>query len=113
MRSLTATLPIRFGDALLATLRLPPGERGDVRSADTLSVNPGLRPGQSNQRSMHRNAVPLRHKLVFCFLDKTGCASEKSKFQASLILLFLSACTNFAKNFYEEAEIGRGEKSLV
>ena len=42
-----------------------PGERGDVRSADTLSVNPGLRPGQSNQRSMHRNAVPLRHNLVF------------------------------------------------
>ena len=122
-----------------------PGERGDVRSADTLSVNPGLRPGQSNQRSMHRNAVPLRHKLVFAFwikpaagcasekskqasffsrlarffsrlaltFDNLGCASEKSKFQASLILLFLSACTNFAKNFYEEAEIGRGEKSLV
>ena len=33
--------------------------------ADILSVNPGLRPGQSNQRSMHRNAVPLRHNLVF------------------------------------------------
>ena len=42
-----------------------PRERGDVRSADALSVNPGLRPGQSNQRSMHRNAVPLRHNLVF------------------------------------------------
>ena len=42
-----------------------PGERRDVRSADTLSVNPGLRPGQSDQRSMHRNAVPLRHNLVF------------------------------------------------
>ena len=47
-----------------------PGERGDVRSADTLSVNPGLRPGQSDQRSMHRNAVPLRHKLDFAFLIK-------------------------------------------
>lgn len=116
MRSLTATLLRRFGDALLVTLCLhsgergdvrsadailhsnpirrsaamthgdsgrhtahalrrcattpeeslsAPGERGDVRSADTLSVNPGLRPGQSNQRSMHRNAVPLRHNLVF------------------------------------------------
>ena len=42
-----------------------PGEREDVRSADTLSVNPGPRPGQSDQRSMHRNAVPLRHNLVF------------------------------------------------
>ena len=42
-----------------------PRERGDARSADALSVNPGLRPGQSNQRSMHRNAVPLRHNLVF------------------------------------------------
>ena len=31
----------------------------EVRNADSLSVNPGLRPGQSNQRSMHRNAVPL------------------------------------------------------
>lgn len=47
-----------------------PRERGDVRSADTLSVNPGLRPGQSDQRSMHRNAVPLRHKLVFAFWIK-------------------------------------------
>ena len=118
MGSLTATLPIRFGDALLRqrSHSLHPenegmsaartryfivtpirrsaamthevtgrhhaqalrrcattpkeslsahGERGDVRSADTLSVNPGLRPGQSDQRSMHRNAVPLRHKLVF------------------------------------------------
>lgn len=40
------------------------------------------------------------------------------KIEASFIFLsacavFLSACTNFAKNFYEEAEIGRGEKSLV
>lgn len=42
-----------------------PESEGDVRSADTLSVNPGLRPGQSDQRSMHRNAVPLRHNLVF------------------------------------------------
>ena len=33
------------------------------------------------------------------------------KIEASFI--FLSACTNFAKNFYEEAEFGRGEKSLV
>lgn len=37
-----------------------PGERGDVRSADTLSVNPGLRPGQSDQRSMHRTATRCR-----------------------------------------------------
>ena len=79
MRSLTATMLMRFGDALLVTLCLHSGERGDVRSADTLSVNPGLRPGQSNQRSMHRNAVPLRHKLVFAFWIKTGCASEISK----------------------------------
>ena len=39
MRSLTATLLMRFGDALLVTLCLHSGERGDVRSADTLSVN--------------------------------------------------------------------------
>ena len=42
-----------------------PGEREDVRSADTLSVNPGLRPGQSNPRSLHPNAVPLGHNRVF------------------------------------------------
>ena len=39
MRSLTATMLRRFGDALLVTLCLHSGERGDVRSADTLSVN--------------------------------------------------------------------------
>ena len=42
MGSLTATRLMRFGDALLrkgVTLCLPPGERGDVRNADTLSVN--------------------------------------------------------------------------
>ena len=36
MRSLTATLPIRFGDALLVTLCLHSGEREDVRSADAI-----------------------------------------------------------------------------
>ena len=62
-----------------------PGERGDVRSADTLSVNPGLRPGQSNQRSMHRNAVPLRHKLVFAFWIKPAAPRKnRSKLHFSL-----------------------------
>ena len=66
MGSPVATLLKRFGDATTPKESLSaPGERGDVRSADTLSVNPGLRPGQNNQRSMHRNAVPLRHNLVF------------------------------------------------
>ena len=36
MRSLTATLLRRFGDALLVTLCLHSGERGDVRSADAI-----------------------------------------------------------------------------
>ena len=62
-----------------------PGERGDVRSADTLSVNPGLRPGQSDQRSMHRNAVPLRHKLVFVFWIKPAAPRKnRSKLHFSL-----------------------------
>ena len=62
-----------------------PRERGDVRSADTLSVNPGLRPGQSNQRSMHRNAVPLRHKLVFAFWIKPAAPRKnRSKLHFSL-----------------------------
>ena len=62
-----------------------PGERGDVRSADTLSVNPGLRPGQSNQRSMHRNAVPLRHKLDFAFWIKPAAPRKnRSKLHFSL-----------------------------
>ena len=62
-----------------------PGERGDVRSADTLSVNPGLRPGQSNQRSMHRNAVPLRHNLVFAFWIKPAAPRKnRSKLHFSL-----------------------------
>jgi len=66
MGSPVATLLKRFGDATTPKESLSaPGERGDVRSADTLSVNPGLRPGQSNQRSMHRNAVPLRHNFAF------------------------------------------------
>ena len=46
-----------------------PGERGDVRSADTLSVNPGLRPGLGGWRGMHRIAVPLsdgRHRCKAC-----------------------------------------------
>ena len=85
MRSLTATLLRRFGDALLVTLCLHSGERGDVRSADTLSVNPGLRPGQSDQRSMHRNAVPLRHKLVFAFWIKPAAPRKnRSKLHFSL-----------------------------
>ena len=58
-----------------------PGERGDVRSADTLSVNPGLRPGQSDQRSMHRNAVPLRHKLDFAFLIKPAVPRKNQNFK--------------------------------
>ena len=62
-----------------------PGERGDVRSADTLSVNPGPRPGQSDQRSMHRNAVPLRHKLVFAFWIKPAAPRKnRSKLHFSL-----------------------------
>ena len=62
-----------------------PGERGDVRSADTLSVNLGLRPGQSDQRSMHRNAVPLRHKLDFAFLIKPAAPRKnRSKLHFSL-----------------------------
>lgn len=56
-----------------------PGERGDVRSADTLSVNPGLR--QSDQRSMHRNAVPLRHKLDFAFLIKPAAPRKNQNFK--------------------------------
>ena len=81
MRSLTATLLRRFGDALLVTLCLHSGERGDVRSADTLSVNPGLRPGQSDQRSMHRNAVPLRHNLVFAFWIKPVVPRKNQNFK--------------------------------
>ncbi len=62
-----------------------PGERGDVRSADTLSVNPGPRPGQSDQRSMHRNAVPLRHNLVFAFWIKPAAPRKnRSKLHFSL-----------------------------
>ncbi len=81
MRSLTATMLRRFGDALLVTLCLHSGERGDVRSADTLSVNPGPRPGQSDQRSMHRNAVPLRHKLVFVFWIKPAAPRKNQNFK--------------------------------
>ena len=58
-----------------------PRERGDVRSADTLSVNPGLRPGQSDQRSMHRNAVPMRHKLVFAFWIKPAAPRKNQNFK--------------------------------
>uniref|UniRef100_UPI004026CEF5 hypothetical protein n=1 Tax=Candidatus Limisoma sp. TaxID=3076476 RepID=UPI004026CEF5 len=67
---------------------------------------------KSKQASFFSRLARFFSRLALTF-DNLGCASEKSKFQASLILLFLSACTNFAKNFYEEAEIGRGEKSLV
>ena len=63
-----------------------PESEGDVRSADTLSVNPGLRPGQSNQRSMHRNAVPLRHKLVFAFWIKPAAPR---KYRSKLDFAFL------------------------
>jgi len=88
MGSLTATRLMRFGDALLrkgVTLCLPPGERGDVRNADTLSVNPGRSPGQNNQRSMHRNAVPLRHKLDFAFWIKPAAPRKyRSKLHFSL-----------------------------
>ena len=114
-----------------------PGERGDVRSADTiLHSNPIRRsaamthgdsdrhPAQALRRCATSHSLPsfrrargmsaarTRFQLTpdcvrgratnaactargaaeaqacFCFLDKTGCASEKSKFQASLILLF-------------------------
>lgn len=62
-----------------------PESEGDVRSADTLSVNPGLRPGQSDQRSMHRNAVPLRHNLDFAFLIKPAAPRKnRSKLHFSL-----------------------------
>ena len=86
MGSPVATLLKRFGDATTPKESLSaPGERGDVRSADTLSVNPGLRPGQSNQRSMHRNAVPLRHKLVFAFWIKPAAPRKnRSKLHFSL-----------------------------
>ena len=82
MGSLAATLLKRFGDATTPKESLSaPGERGDVRSADTLSVNPGLRPGQSNQRSMHRNAVPLRHKLDFAFWIKPAAPRKNQNFK--------------------------------
>ena len=84
MGSPVATLLKRFGDATTPKESLSaPGEREDVRSADTLSVN--LRPGQSNQRSMHRNAVPLRHKLVFAFWIKPAAPRKnRSKLHFSL-----------------------------
>ena len=85
--------------------------RGMSAARTRFQLTPDCVRGRATNAAPQRGAAEAQ--ACFCFLDKTGCASEKSKFQASLILLFLSACTNFAKNFYEEAEIGRGEKSLV
>ncbi len=47
-------------------------------------------------------------------MDKLGCVSEKSKFQASLILLFPSTCTNFVRilKFGQKLEKEKIKKSL-